>query len=111
MLDAGLPVRAFFTDREGGVSDAPYDSLNLADHVGDTAESVAANRETVATRAGASVTFMNPEHGASVVHITGPGATAPPADILITTVPGVALATLAADCVPILVHDPVSGAV
>jgi YfiH family protein len=111
MLDAGLPVRAFFTDREGGVSDAPYDSLNLAEHVGDAPAAVAANRKVLAELAGAPVTFMDPQHGAVVAHIAKPGDTAPPADILVTLTPGVALVTIAADCVPVLVHDPVSGAV
>jgi len=43
--------------------------------------------------------------------ITEPGAKAPPADILVTKTPGVALVTLAADCVPVLLHDAVTGAV
>ncbi len=111
MLDAGLPVRAFFTDREGGVSEPPYDSLNLATHVGDEPGAVETNRATLATMAGVPVTIMDPHHGATVARITEPGQAAPPADILLTTVPGVALATLAADCVPVLIHDPVTGAV
>ena len=48
-------VRAVFTTRSGGVSAAPYDSMNLGDHVGDLPEKVAANRallqQATATRA------------------------------------------------------------
>ncbi len=93
------------------MSEAPYDSLNLADHVGDKPAAVKKNRAILAELAGAPVTIMNPEHGATVARIAKPGTKAPVADILLTTEPGVALVTLAADCVPILAHDPVSGAV
>lgn len=111
MLEAGLPVKAFFTDRAGGASEPPYDTLNLAEHVGDDPSKVAANRKTLGELAGAPVTFMQPVHGAAVARISTPGETAPQADILITTTPGVALAALAADCVPVIVHDAVTGAV
>ena len=42
-------ARARFTDRWGGNSAAPFDSLNLADHVGDDPDAVTANRTRVAT--------------------------------------------------------------
>ncbi len=109
--DAGLEVRAFFTDREGGISAAPYDSLNVGEHVGDHADAVASNRAVVAEAAGAPVTFIRPAHGQRVARIDVPGEAAPEADILLTTTPGVALAALAADCVPLLLHDPVTRAV
>lgn len=111
MIDAGLPVRAFFTTRTGGVSDKPYDSLNVATHVGDDPEAVAANRQRVSDAAGARVSFLNAEHGIRVAWVTEPGQQPPPADVLITTTPGVALGTIAADCVPVLLHDQASGAV
>jgi copper oxidase (laccase) domain-containing protein len=41
---AAVPVKAVTTTRHGGVSTAPYDSLNLADHVGDAAGAVRQNR-------------------------------------------------------------------
>jgi YfiH family protein len=111
MLEAGLPVKAFFTDRAGGASEPPFDTLNLATHVGDDPATVAANRETLAKLAGAAVTFMQPVHGAGVAKIAAAGDIAPEADILITSTPGVALAALAADCVPVIVHDGLTGAV
>ncbi|WP_061960361.1 peptidoglycan editing factor PgeF [Demequina flava] len=111
MIDAGLPVRAFFTTRTGGQSQPPYASLNVATHVGDDPEAVAANRAVVARHADAPVTFLNAAHGVRVEWITEAGREPPPADVLITTTPGVALGAIAADCVPLLLHDGGTGAV
>ena len=111
MIDAGLPVRAFFTNRRGGGSVAPYDSLNVADHVGDDPEAVARNRATVSVAAGAPVTFLRAEHGTRVAIVDTPGAEPGAADVLVTRTPGVALGAIAADCLPILMHDSATGAV
>lgn len=111
MIDAGLPVHAFFSMRDGGVSAAPFDSLNLADHLGDEPTAVARNRDTLAEAAGAPVSFVVAEHGLRVHHVSDAAAPVPVADILITDVPGIALAALAADCVPLLLHDAADGAV
>lgn len=113
-MDARLPVRAFFTDRAGGVSVGPYASLNLATHVGDDAAAVSINRGVVEERAGVPVIFMRPDHGVTVARLDESSLDArepPVADVLITTVRGLGLATLAADCVPLLAHDASSGAV
>ncbi len=113
-MDARLPVRAFFTDRHDGVSVRPYEGLNLATHVGDAPAAVDTNRGIVEELAGAPVIFMRPEHGIAVARLEESyldGREAPVADVLITTVKGLGLATLAADCVPLLVHDASSGAV
>ncbi|WP_062465076.1 peptidoglycan editing factor PgeF [Demequina soli] len=111
MLDAGLPVRAFFTARAGGTSAAPYESLNLATHVGDAPEAVARNRAAVSVVAGAPVSFLTAEHGIRVVEVTRPGQQPEPGDVVVTRTPGVALGAIAADCMPILLHDAVTGAV
>ncbi|WP_062072728.1 peptidoglycan editing factor PgeF [Demequina sediminicola] len=111
MIDAGLMVRAFFTTREGGVSESPYDSLNVASHVGDLPSLVHVNRDRVADMAGAPVSFMTAYHGTEVIWVSDPGDTPAEGDILITATPGVALGALAADCVPVLFHDTVSGTV
>lgn len=113
-MDARLPVRAFFTDRREGVSAAPYDECNLARHVGDEPGAVATNRAAIARRADAPVVFMRPQHGAAVAVLGDEyldGRDPPEADVLVTVVPGLALATLGADCVPLLIHDGLSGAV
>ena len=111
MIDAGLEVRAFFTTREGGISAGPYGSLNVADHVGDQPRDVATNRRIVAELAGAPVTFLRAEHGIRVARVHTPGESPPMADALVTDVPGIAIAAIAADCVPVLLHDAASGAV
>jgi len=112
LIDAGLPVPGFFTSRTGGVSTGSYSELNLGDHVGDVPEAVARNRDIVSDHAGSPVTFLRADHGITVAYITGKsGGTLPLADVLLTTVPGVALGAIAADCAPVLMHDGASGAV
>ena len=111
VIDAALPVRAFFTTRHGGVSDAPYESLNLAVHVGDDPRAVATNRERVSGHAGAPVSFLTAEHGTAVARVGVAGEQPSTADALVATVPGVGLAAIAADCAPVLLHDGATGAV
>lgn len=111
VIDAGLPVRAFFTTREGGVSTEPYASLNVATHVGDEPDAVSRNRGIAETYAGAPVTFLTAEHGITVAYVTEPLDPAPTADVLVTDAPGIGLAAIAADCVPLLLHDGATGAV
>ncbi|MEU7496230.1 peptidoglycan editing factor PgeF [Streptomyces griseofuscus] len=103
-----------FTDRWGGVSAAPYEELNLGGAVGDTPEAVAANRKLAATSLGldpARVVWMNQVHGAEVAVVDEPWGTrpVPEVDALVTARRGLALAVLTADCVPVLLADPVAG--
>ena len=109
-LDAGLPVRAFFTTRDGGFSAAPFDSLNPAGHVGDIQEAVDANRARIDGLARARVAYMNQVHGDIVARVHRADERVE-ADGLITDAPGLALAVLVADCVPVLLHDASTGAV
>ena len=111
MVDAGLPVRAFFTARDGGVSDAPYASLNVAGHVGDEPSHVDLNRAVVEHMAGVPVAFLMAEHGIRVHRVADAREPVPAADVLVTDTPGVGIAVIAADCVPLLLHDGVTGAV
>lgn len=102
--------RSLFTSREGGVSTAPYFSFNLAQHVGDDGDSVTANRAILAGQLGLSTLslyFMNQVHGRSVAVIDENSSAddAPDVDALFTTLPGVALVTLVADCIPLLMHS------
>ena len=92
-----------FTTRRNGASLAPFESLNLAQHVGDDAESVATNRQLLAKITG-PVQFMNQVHGDEVVEVKTLGDD-PTADALITTVPGIALALMVADCIPLLLSS------
>ena len=107
--------RRVVTDRRGGRSRAPYDSFNLGDHVGDDPGDVAANRSRVARELGVGedrLVWMNQVHGADVTVVDGPqdGPVAA-TDALVTATPGLVLGVLAADCVPVLITDPVAGVV
>ena len=92
-----------FTTRRNGASLAPYESLNLAQHVGDNRETVARNRELLAKITG-PVQFMNQVHGDEVVDVKTL-IDDPTADALITTEPGIALAVMVADCIPLLLSS------
>jgi YfiH family protein len=109
-------ARFAFTDRWGGASAVPYDSLNLGLHVGDDPAAVTGNRRLAAGALGldpARVVWMNQVHGADVAVVAAPwpSGSAPGADAVVTTVPGLALAVLTADCVPVLLADPEAGVV
>ncbi|WAX80514.1 peptidoglycan editing factor PgeF [Streptomyces sp. KMM 9044] len=104
------------TDRWGGVSAAPYAELNLGGAVGDDSGAVRANRELTAKSLGldpARVVWMNQVHGADTVVVDEPwsGSPVPGADAVVTARQGLALAVLTADCVPVLLADPVAGVV
>jgi YfiH family protein len=103
-----------FTDRWGGVSAVPYEELNLGGAVGDDPGAVTANRELAAKTLGvdpARVVWMNQVHGADVAVVDGPWGEnpAPRVDAVVTAERGLALAVLTADCVPVLLADPVAG--
>ncbi|GAB1335142.1 peptidoglycan editing factor PgeF [Streptomyces sp. E-15] len=103
-----------FTDRWGGVSAAPYEELNLGGAVGDAPEAVRGNREAAARALGLDpglVVWMNQVHGADVAVVDAPWGErpVPEVDALVTARRGLALAVLTADCVPVLLADPVAG--
>ena len=111
----GPRVRWAFADRLDGVSLAPYDACNLADHVGDDLDHVRANRTALAAVVGVDgghVVTMAPVHGNDVGQVDGPTPEpVPEVDALVTTVTGVALLVLAADCVPVVLGDSSAGVV
>jgi YfiH family protein len=101
------------TGRSGGVSDGPWRGLNLGDHVGDDAAAVTGNRVRLAAAVGVPadrLLFVRQVHGSDVVVAEGPWTSGPPeADAVVTATPGLALAVLVADCVPVLLHAPAEG--
>ncbi|MFI8303310.1 peptidoglycan editing factor PgeF [Streptomyces sp. NPDC085927] len=117
MIGQGESVRgAHFalTDRWGGVSAAPYAELNLGGAVGDDPGAVRTNRELAAKSLAldpARVVWMNQVHGADAVVVDEPWGDrpVPEADAVVTARRGLALAVLTADCVPVLLADPVAG--
>ena len=107
-------VTAAFTTRAGGVSDAPYASLDLALHVGDDESAVQANRKAMAYALGIDadrVAWCDQVHGDTVATVTEPGRTYGATDGLVTEERDLPLAVLAADCVPVLLADPRRGLV
>ena len=99
-------VRAVSTTRHGGTSRPPYDTLNLAEHVGDEAVAVAANREQLrqALQLPAMPAWLQQVHGVQVVNAAG--VTAPvAADAAYALEPEVVCAVLTADCLPVLLCD------
>ncbi|MGA9871877.1 MAG: peptidoglycan editing factor PgeF [Rhodococcus sp. (in: high G+C Gram-positive bacteria)] len=115
MANAEFTVRRVTTTRAGGVSPAPYDTFNLGDHVGDDPAAVAANRERLGRQIGVGpdrLVWMEQVHGRTVTVVDGPTTEAVPVtDALVTTVRGLALAVLTADCVPVLLSDEEAGVI
>jgi YfiH family protein len=104
-------IQAIALSRNGGTSLAPFDSLNLASYVGDSAENVSANLAIAKGLVSASeISVMNAEHG-NTVHIVSEPGVAQPGDGLITMQTDLALVALAADCVPFGLVDPVNGVI
>ncbi|HPF27674.1 MAG TPA: peptidoglycan editing factor PgeF [Steroidobacteraceae bacterium] len=104
-LPAG--VRAAFTLRTGGVSAAPYDSFNVASHVGDDTDAVARNRATLSTAAALprEPAWLQQVHGCGVVDLDRTSwSPADPVqgDASVTARAGQVCAIQVADCLPVL---------
>ncbi len=97
-------VKALQTTRHGGVSVAPYDSLNLGDHVGDAELAVARNRQLLAALLPSEPVWLNQVHGVEVVKADAAGCL-PRADACIATRAGAVCVVMTADCLPILLCD------
>lgn len=108
-------VRRVVTTRAGGRSTGAFSTFNLSTGVGDDPAAVRANRRRLSVELGIPVVFLEQVHGTSVVTVDAlpePGAPdRPAADAAVTALPGVGLAVLSADCVPLLLADPVAGVV
>jgi polyphenol oxidase len=89
--------------RGGGASVAPYASLNLGDHVGDTLEAVADNRRALIAAAAlpAEPAWLEQVHGVNVADLDAPGPNGP-ADAAVTRRAKRVCAILTADCLPIV---------
>ena len=99
-------VQALCTTRAGGCSAAPFDSLNLATHVGDDEKAVTANRAALAAvlPVGARIQWLEQVHGRSVVEAAATG-NAPQADAAWSGDALRACAVMTADCLPVLLCD------
>lgn len=107
-----------FSTRDGGVSAPPFASMNLARAVGDDPEAVSENYRRFAEALAVPVERLfetNQVHGSAVCVVDGGSEVVATrgrdADALVTRIPGLAVGVRVADCVPILLADPDSGAV
>jgi YfiH family protein len=102
-------VRALSTLRRGGFSSGPYASFNLAQHVGDDAAIVAANRALLRRAAAlpAEPLWLEQVHGIVVVEHRGAmgGAAPPTADAVVAFEPGRVGVVMTADCLPVVFAD------
>lgn len=113
-LAALTAVAHGFTTRAGGVSEAPYEGLNLGRRPGERVEALRENWRRLAASLDAAlgaddVALVEQVHGGEVVVVErapGPLTPAGRADALVTTTPGIVLAVRAADCAPVLLAAP-----
>ena len=104
-------MRAVCTTRAGGVSVAPFDSLNLGDHVRDDPAAVATNRRALQQAIAARPVFLQQVHGIAVATLDAGTPDATIADAGVTAAPGVACTIMVADCLPVLLTDREGSAV
>jgi YfiH family protein len=99
--DAPGPYTAVFSTRAGGVSEAPFDTLNLGRLTDDEPERVDENRERLCAEAGADpelLRFGRQVHGNVVRRAEGRGE---PGDGVWSDTPGEPLLVFSADCLPV----------
>jgi polyphenol oxidase len=120
LLTLATGVQVAFTGRRGGLSQPPYDSLNMGAGSGDDPDVVARNRGLAAAACGLTperTVWMRQVHSADVARVPEPPQPAPPPqsararDGSFTSVPGLALGVLSADCPAVLVAAPDAGIV
>lgn len=107
-------VKALCSTRAGGVSVAPFDSLNVGQHVGDEPAHTAENRARFARALGATPVYLNQVHGWAVHQLSAADASATSpavADAAITTQAGLACTVMVADCLPVLLCSTDGGVV
>lgn len=97
-------VRALVTTRRGGVSKPPFDSFNLAIHVGDDPAAVARNRELLGAHVPSEPFWLEQVHGVAVTD-AGHDAALPLADAAVSSKPGRICVVMTADCLPVLLCD------
>ena len=116
----GITVPHCFTTRFGGVSTGALESMNIAIKLDETEENVAKNFEILGAAIGfdpAGLVLTHQTHSDIVQVVTKADCNGcihrsyPECDALVTNDPGVTLVVFTADCTPILLHDPVTGAV
>lgn len=97
-------VKALITTRAGGVSRAPFASMNLGLRTADDPQAVAANRQRLRACLPREPKWLRQVHGSAVAVADDPAA-APEADAAVTWRPDTVCAVLVADCIPVLLAD------
>ncbi len=97
-------VKALQTTRLGGVSGAPYDSLNLGDHVGDAPLAVERNRMLLEPLLPSEPVWLKQVHGVAVAD-AAQATCWPEADACVSAHPGAVCVVMTADCLPVLLCD------
>jgi len=113
LLASGI-LRLFphgFTTRSGGVSEGAFETFNLGELVGDDPARVSENWDRLRSLTGLEFARARQVHGNQVIRASRATAPKEEADAILTSSPGVAACVSVADCVPILIADPGSGAV
>ena len=100
-----LGVRVHLSLRDGGVSNAPYESMNLGLHVGDDPQSVEKNRALYQAHLGAKAVFFDQVHGTQCLPIDHASPNGLKADGAYTLEKGLACTKMVADCMPLLLAD------
>ena len=96
-------IKAVFTTRAGGVSTVPFDTMNLARHVGDAPEAVTANRDALQHAVSTSrLKFLNQVHGTGVARLGPNSPDGQSADACLTSCPELPCIVMVADCLPVL---------
>lgn len=95
-------MRAFCSTRIGGVSTAPFDSLNLGTHVGDTPQAVSTNRANLQAALGVRPLYLDQIHGTDLHRAERLSVDGTCADGSWTAETGLACTVMVADCLPIL---------
>lgn len=95
-------IGACITTRQGGVSVSPYDSFNIATHVGDRPQAVAANRAALRKELPSEPRWLAQNHGTRVADDATNYSAEVQADACLTAQPGAVCAVMTADCLPLL---------
>lgn len=98
-------VVAFSTTRSGGCSQPPYDSLNLACHVGDDIQNVNSNRQLLRKHLPNEPTWLNQTHSAIVKPLSVGSKIEGDCDGTYTFESNVVCTVMTADCLPVLLTD------
>ena len=115
-----IPAVHCFTTRTGGISTGDFAGLNIGTHRGDPMENIKENYRLLGCAAGfdpSRLVLARQIHSDIVRPVTAADLRGldhwsyPECDALITCTPGVGLAVFTADCTPVLLYDPVTGAV